>query len=179
MLRLSHEKEKGRNAPSELWELRHNYSEGPSGTHQKSKNKITDTSFHQALLAQTAETAARPLDHHHHPELQPELKDAGLTPEFALCFQSDAKTPLILISLPHMGVKNYLSLSSQACLAQCQLVHFPPFFLYNGGLCEVGQRGGRLLFNLKDKWLLVLCDPSAIEYQCQYVDTIDLVGSVD
>lgn len=86
MLRLSHEKEEGRNAPSELWELRHNYSEGPSGTHQKSTNKITDTSFHQALLAQTAETAARPLDHHHHSELQPELKDAGLTPEFAFVF---------------------------------------------------------------------------------------------
>lgn len=38
------------------------------------------------MLAQTAETAARPLDHHQHSKLQPELKDAGLTPEFAFVF---------------------------------------------------------------------------------------------
>lgn len=111
MLRLSHEKEEGRNAPSELWELRHNYSEGPSGTHQKSTNKITDTSFHQALLAQTAETAARPLDHHHHSELQPELKDAGLTPEFAFVFSKRCEDAPDFNQPSHMGVKNYLSLS--------------------------------------------------------------------
>lgn len=85
-MRLSHEKKKGRSTPSELWEPRLDYSEAPSGTHQKSKSRLTDTSFHHALLAQTAETAASPLDHHHPSKLQPELNEAGLTPEFACVF---------------------------------------------------------------------------------------------
>lgn len=62
MPRLNHGQEGGRDGPSELWESGRNYSEAPSGTHLKSQNKIPDTAFHQALLAQTAKTAARSLD---------------------------------------------------------------------------------------------------------------------
>lgn len=48
-------KEEESDAPPELWEAGHNFSESPSGTHQKSKNEITDASLHQPLLAPTAE----------------------------------------------------------------------------------------------------------------------------
>lgn len=51
-------KEEENNAPAELWEPGHNFSESPSGAHQKSKNKITDASLHQPLLAPTAENSS-------------------------------------------------------------------------------------------------------------------------
>lgn len=57
-------KAEGRNAPPELQEPGPNYSESPSGTHQKSKNKFPDTSFHQVVPALTAETALWPLCGH-------------------------------------------------------------------------------------------------------------------
>lgn len=48
----------GKHAPPELQEPGSNYSESPSGAHQETKNKSTDTSFHQAAPAPTAEAAS-------------------------------------------------------------------------------------------------------------------------
>ena len=86
MLWLSHEKEAGRSAPSELWEPGRSYSEAPSGTHQKSKNRIDDTSFHQPVLAPTAGTAARPPPQGQSSKLQPKLREAGPMPEFGFVY---------------------------------------------------------------------------------------------
>lgn len=75
VLKWVHGSEEESNAPSELREPRHSSSESPSGTHQKSKNKITDASFHQALLAQTAAMQrSQPLHQHHSSKLRLEIQ---------------------------------------------------------------------------------------------------------
>lgn len=142
--------------PSQLRERRHNYSEAPSGAHQKSKNKITDTSFHQAPHAQTAGAAARPLERHHAaepPQLLPRTlpETRGRRPLWLPSVKGDVKKALILTSLPATGFENPLFSLPKYVWQSVSLYIFPSFFLYNWGLCEVRQRRNRLLFNLKDK----------------------------
>lgn len=74
----------GKHAPPELQEPGSNYS--PSGTHQETKNKSTDTSFHQAAPAPTAEAASWLLGGGLLPKQQLKEKDLRQIPGF--CFAS-------------------------------------------------------------------------------------------
>lgn len=125
-LRFHLEQEEGRNGPSELWEPRLTYSEAPWGTHQKSRNRITDTPFHQAVCAPAAETAARSL--HHHGPLSCSLSwdRQGRRQNSVLFFKRDGKKALILISLSRMGFKNGL-FSFQFMFGKMSVWAFSPY----------------------------------------------------
>lgn len=58
------------------------------------KEQITEASFHQALLAKTAETAGRLHGQHHSSRLQWELKDSGQIPKFWFVFLKEMEEGL-------------------------------------------------------------------------------------
>lgn len=117
-------------ASSELWEPRHSYSEAPSGTHQKSRSRVTDTSFHQAVFAPTAEwQRGCSISPGLGAAAEAERRRAGSRISFCF-FNRDMRKALILISLPHMGFKNDLFFLPKSVWQNVSLCISPPFCLY-------------------------------------------------
>lgn len=85
---LTLEEEEGQYSPSELWETRHYYWEVPSGTHQKSRNRIAGASPGSACTDHKTAARAERLRAH---------------PCALCCLLREGRKPLVFISLAHMG----------------------------------------------------------------------------
>lgn len=160
-LRFHLEQEEGKNGPSELWEPRLTYSEVPWGTHQKSRNRITDTPFHQAVCALAAETRRQRGRFIIMPLWAVAWAGTGrVDARMRFCFfKRDGKKALILISLSHMGFKKGLFSFPTYVWKNVSLGIFPlPFFVSEDFVKPA--RGSWPLFNMKDKGLFVLYSPS-------------------
>ena len=121
------EEEEGRNVPLDLWKAGHNYSAAPSGTCQKSRNRITNASFHQALLPETAETAAWLLHHTTPQSSSRSWKVQGKHQSCVVC-EEWWGSPWFSSAWPTGALRNCLLFPPQVSLAKCWLMHFFPFF---------------------------------------------------